>query len=259
MTTFRPCIDLHAGAVKQIVGGTLRDGAEPRTNYVAPEGADHFARLYRDDGLTGGHVIQLGPGNQPAAERALAAWPGGLQLGGGVTASNARAWLERGAAKVIVTSFLFENGRLSDARVAELQSAVRPAELVIDLSCRRVGDAYWVVTDRWQTVTDLAVSRATLERLAPVCSEFLVHAADVEGLGEGLDASLVELLGDVAPLPCTYAGGANHISDLERVEQLSKGRVDLTFGSALDLFGGRRVRYAECVAFNRSRSGVRQE
>jgi phosphoribosylformimino-5-aminoimidazole carboxamide ribotide isomerase len=254
MTLFRPCIDLHGGAVKQIVGGSLRDGEAPRTNFVAREGADHFAMLYRDDGLRGGHVIQLGPGNEAAAASALAAWPFGLQLGGGVTPASAGTWLARGAAKVIVTSYLFEGGRLSRTRLRELAAAVPPDRLVIDLSCRKHEGNYWVATDRWQTITDLEVNRDTLELLAPHCSEFLVHAADVEGLRAGIDTALVERLGAITPLPCTYAGGANDIADLERVEALSGGRVDLTFGSALDIFGGSEVRYADCVAFNRRRT-----
>jgi phosphoribosylformimino-5-aminoimidazole carboxamide ribotide isomerase len=253
MTVFRPCIDLHAGAVKQIVGGSLRDGQAPETNFVANEGPEHFAAMYRSDGLRGGHVIQLGPGNEAAARRALEAWPGGLQLGGGVTAERARAWLDAGAAKVIVTSFLFEGGKLSRERLSALGAAVQPAELVIDLSCRKHGGGYRVATDRWQTLTDLEITKDALQSLAPYCSEFLVHAADVEGLRAGIDSELVELLGAITPLPCTYAGGANHASDLDRVQALSAGRVDLTFGSALDIFGGHEVRYTDCVAFNRRR------
>jgi phosphoribosylformimino-5-aminoimidazole carboxamide ribotide isomerase len=251
MTLFRPCIDLQAGVVKQFVGGSLRDGQAPTINSVAPEGPEYFAALYRADDLLGGHMIQLGAGNGTAAERALREWPGGLQVGGGVTASNARRWLDQGAAKVIVTSFLFEHGKLSVERLDALGEVAEPHELVIDLSCRRKGDAYWVAIDRWQTITDLEVSRDTLERLAPHCSEFLVHAADVEGLRAGLDEQLVQLLGQVTPLPCTYAGGAHSLGDLDRVSELSAGRVDLTFGSALDIFGGEQVRYAECVAWNR--------
>lgn len=255
MTLFRPCIDLHAGVVKQIVGGSFKDGAAPTTNFTASEGAEHFAARYRADGLYGGHVIQLGPGNEAAARAALAAFPGGLQLGGGVTPAKARAWLEAGASKVIVTSDLFVEARLSEDRLAAWADAVRPDELVIDLSCRRVGDGYCVAIQRWQTLTDLAIDANAFERLAPYCSEFLVHAADVEGLRGGIDEQLVELLGKYAPHPCTYAGGAKQLGDLDRVEALSAGRVDLTFGSALDLFGGHEVRYADCLAWNRSRGG----
>lgn len=252
MTLFRPCIDLHAGQVKQIVGGTLTDGEEaPVTNFVSERGAEHYARLYRDDGLEGGHVVMLGPGNESAAQAALAAWPGGLQIGGGVSPDDAALWLERGASKIIVTSWLFEGEQLSQARLDALAEVVAPEQLVIDLSCRRRGASWFVATQRWQIVTDTEVAPHTLERLARYCSEFLVHAADVEGLCRGIDEELVSLLGRSCPLPCTYAGGGRALADLDRVAELSQGRVDLTFGSALDLFGGDGVRYADCVAYNR--------
>lgn len=254
MTLFRPCIDLHDGHVKQIVGGSLADGVAPRTNFVSPRSADWFAQRYRQDGLTGGHVIQLGPGNEEAAQAALAAWPGGLQLGGGVRPENARRWLAQGASQVIVTSYLFDSGCLSLERLERLAAVVAREELVIDLSCRRRGDGWYVATDRWQVVTDTRVDEATLESLAKYCAEFLVHAADVEGLCRGVDEPLVALLGRASPIPCTYAGGGRQLDDLGRVAELSGGRVDLTFGSALDLFGGSGVRYADCVAFNRAQS-----
>ena len=251
MTIFRPCIDLHEGVVKQIVGGSLRDeGPAPETNYVSERGAAHFASRYRDDGLRGGHLIKLGPGNDEAAREALAAFPAGLQVGGGVGLENAREWLERGASHVIVTSWLFVEGRLDLGRVAELSSEVGAARLVIDLSCRRVDDGWRVATDRWQTVTDTPVDRPTLETLAGSCAEFLVHAADVEGKQQGIDEELVRHLGEISPLPTTYAGGARDIDDLRLVDTLSQGRLDLTFGSALDLFGGSRVRYSDCVGWN---------
>ncbi|HSC85892.1 MAG TPA: phosphoribosylformimino-5-aminoimidazole carboxamide ribotide isomerase [Polyangiaceae bacterium] len=253
MTQFRPCIDLHAGQVKQIVGGTLRDeGAGPRENFVASQPAEWFAARYRDDQLAGGHVIQLGPGNVEAARAALAAYPGGLQLGGGVTPENARSWLDAGASQIIVTSYLFDGPQFAPERLARLLDVVKPSELVIDLSCRRVGDGWRVATNRWQTVTEVEVDRRLLEQLAPSCAEFLIHAADVEGLCQGIDEELVQLLGRDSPLPSVYAGGARDISDLARVSELSGGRVHLTYGSALDLFGGKLVRYADCVAWNRA-------
>lgn len=253
MTLFRPCIDLHEGRVKQIVGGTLRDdGAPPRTNFVSDRDAAWYARRYREDGLSGGHVIRLGPGNDEAARAALAAWPGGLQIGGGIDDGNAIDWLEAGASAVIVTSWLFEGAELSLARVRALSERVGRDRLVIDLSCRRRGEGYRVATNRWQTVTDTPVDRDTLHRLAEHCAEFLVHAADVEGLAAGIDEDLVARLGRESPVPCTYAGGGRSIEDLARVEARSAGRVDLTFGSALDLFGGDGVRYTDCVAWNRA-------
>lgn len=254
MTEFRPCIDLHGGRVKQIVGSSLRDeGPEPTTHFVAREDAAWFARRYREDGLREGHVIMLGPGNDEAARRALAEWPGGLQLGGGITPDNAQRWLSAGAGKLIVTSWLVAAGRLDLERAASLSRLVGRERLVIDLSCRRHEGGWRVAADRWQTLTATEVSSESLEQLAAHCCEFLVHAADIEGKCRGIDEELVALLGEGSPIPCTYAGGARHIEDLSRVEALSGGRVHLTFGSALDLFGGTLVRYADCVAWNRRR------
>ncbi|MAI77483.1 MAG: phosphoribosylformimino-5-aminoimidazole carboxamide ribotide isomerase [Deltaproteobacteria bacterium] len=256
MTCFRPCIDLHDGRVKQIVGGSLRDtGPGPETNFIAEQGSAYFAELYRRDGLSGGHVIRLGTGNDQAAREALAAWPGGLQLGGGINAENAEDWLAAGAEKVIVTSWLFEGGELSLSRAKALSRRIGSDRLVIDLSCRREDGEWWVATDRWQTVTRTRVDRETLHQLSDFCAEFLIHAADVEGRQEGIDEALVERIGSESPLPCTYAGGGRELADLGRVEALSGGRVDLTFGSALDLFGGDGVRYEDCVAWNTSRLG----
>ncbi|MDD9967581.1 MAG: phosphoribosylformimino-5-aminoimidazole carboxamide ribotide isomerase [Myxococcales bacterium] len=255
MTRFRPCIDLHAGQVKQIVGASLRDDRdEPQTNFVSNIAPAEYAARYRADGLVGGHVIKLGPGNDEAARQALSGWPGGLQLGGGITAENAASWLSAGADKVIVTSWLFVGGALDMGRVEQLAHAVGKHRVVLDLSCRRIGPATWrVAADRWQTTTETTIRADTLARLADHCSEFLVHAADVEGRCEGIDQDLVRLLGDTCPLPCTYAGGARSLDDLDLVQVLSNGRVDLTIGSALDLFGGTRVRYTDCVAWNRRR------
>jgi phosphoribosylformimino-5-aminoimidazole carboxamide ribotide isomerase len=248
---FRPCIDLHEGKVKQIVGGTLGEGAGLRTNFVSEKPAAWFAELYKRDGLIGGHVIQLGPGNETEARVALAAFPGGLQIGGGVNAANARDWLDAGASHVIVTSWVFREGRVDEGRLAELVKIVGQPRLVLDLSCRRRGGDYFVVTDRWQKFTELAVSPDTLRQLAGSCAEFLIHAVDVEGLCRGIDRELVEKLGQWTPIPTTYAGGATLLSDLEEVTRLGQGKVDLTIGSALDIFGGNGVRYADAVAFNR--------
>ncbi len=249
---FRPCIDLHEGKVKQIVGGTL--GAGPgalRTNFVSDRPAAWYAELYKRDGLKGGHIVLLGPGNEAPAQAALRAYPGGLQLGGGVTLDNARAWLDAGASHVIVTSWAFRQGRVEWERLAQLDRAIGREHLVFDLSCRRRDQTYFVVTDRWQKFTELALSRENLERLAGWCAEFLVHAVDVEGLCQGIDRELVANLGQWSPLPTTYAGGARSLADLEEVTQLGQGRIDLTIGSALDIFGGTGVRYEDLVAFNR--------
>lgn len=249
---FRPCIDLHDGKVKQIVGGSLKDdGAGLRTNFVSERPASWFAELYRRDGLMGGHVIKLGPGNDAAALAALAAFPGGLHLGGGVDADNATGWLEAGASHVIVTSWVFRDGQLDWERLKSLVGVIGKQRLVLDLSCRRRGADYFVVTDRWQKFTELTVSRETLVRLADYCDEFLIHAADVEGLCRGIDSELVSKVGEWTPIPTTYAGGAKSLADLEEVTRVGNGRVDLTIGSALDIFGGTGVTYADAVEFNR--------
>jgi len=247
---FRPCIDLHEGKVKQIVGGTLGE-AGLRTNFVSEKPAAWFAELYKRDGLVGGHVIQLGSGNETRARAALAAFPGGLHIGGGVNAQNARGWLDAGASHVIITSWVFREGRVDWVRIDELVKAVGKSRLVLDLSCRKRGEDYFVVTDRWQKFTELAITPENLQKLAGSCAEFLVHAVDVEGLCRGIDRELVEKLGRWTPIPATYAGGANSVADLEDVTKLGRGKVDLTIGSALDIFGGRGVKYEDCVKFNR--------
>lgn len=256
MTKFRPCIDLHCGCVKQIVGGTLReDGAGLETNFESPHSPGHYAELYKRDGLSGGHVIKLGPGNDAAAREALAAYPGGLQLGGGIRADNAEAWLRAGASHVIATSWLFDEwGHFLPDRLSQLAAAAGRERLVVDLSCRAVPEQGWVVAmNRWQTLTDLPLTSEVLAALAGSCAEFLVHAADVEGKCQGIDTDLVEFLGRNATIPVTYAGGAESFEAFGQVEQLSDGRVDLTIGSALDLFGGSAVHYADCVRWNRRR------
>lgn len=256
MTLFRPCIDLHGGQVKQIVGGSLRDdGQGLRTNFVAAQPPAWFAQRYRDDRLAGGHVIKLGPGNDQAAREALAAWPDGLHLGGGIDAASAPGWIAAGAQKVIVTSWLFPDGAFAPERLAALERAVGRNRLVVDLSCRRSADGWCVAIDRWQRLTSFAIDQANLCRVARSCSELLIHAADVEGLCQGIDGELVERLADWSPVPCTYAGGARSLDDLALVADLSGGRVDVTIGSALDLFGGSGVRYADCVAWNRRQQG----
>jgi phosphoribosylformimino-5-aminoimidazole carboxamide ribotide isomerase len=253
---FRPCIDLHEGKVKQIVGGTLGDdAARLRTNFVSEHSAAWYAQLYRRDGLRGGHVIMLGPGNEDAARAALQAYPGGLQIGGGIQQENARLWLDAGASHVIVTSWVFRDGRVDWDRLQQLVGAIGRKRLVLDLSCRRRAEDYWIVTDRWQKFTEERMSRSLLEQLARFADEFLIHAVDVEGLSQGIDAALVQHLGQWTPLPTTYAGGARSLADLETVTRLGQGRVDLTIGSALDIFGGAGVRYAEVVAFNQNCTG----
>ena len=194
----------------------------------------------------------LGPGNETAARDALRAYPGGLQVGGGITNENALSFLGDGASHVIVTSWVFREGKVDWDRLKELSKQVGKQRLVLDLSCRNRGEEYLVVTDRWQKFTELALGPKAFEKLAPWCDEFLVHAVDVEGLCEGIDLGLVEKIATWSPLTCTYAGGARSLADLEAVTQAGKGRVHLTIGSALDIFGGTAVRYGDAVAFNRT-------
>ena len=226
--------------MKQIVGGTLtQDGVSLRTNFVSDRGAAWYADLYRRDGLSGGHVIKLGPGNDHAAREALAAWPGGLQVGGGMTPENAEEWISSGASHVIVTSCLFDaEGTLRMDRLKDLVSAVGAERLVLDLSCRKRDGIYYIVTDRWQNFTDVAVTEELLWELSGYCSEFLIHAVDVEGQASGIEEELVRFLGAWQGIPVTYAGGVGSMEDLEKLRKLGKGRLDVTVGSALDLFGG---------------------
>eukprot|EP01052_Picozoa_sp_SAG31_P016886 SAG31_NODE_1135_length_9735_cov_4.098900_4_plen_296_part_00 len=239
---FRPCIDIHDGRVKQIVGGSI-DGKKEgvvKENFVSDMPSTYYAELYKQHGLPGGHVIKLGPGCEEPALAALRAWPGGLQIGGGVTAANAASYLDAGASHVIVTSYVFKDGRLDEDRLAEMVAAVGADRLVLDLSCRKKpgeGEAYYVVTDRWQKFTDLQVNEDTLAALGAHCAEFLVHGVDVEGFQQGFEKPLVELLGKHSPVPVTYAGGARSLADCAEVEMLGGGKVGLTIGSALDIFG----------------------
>lgn len=246
---FRPCIDLHDGKVKQIVGSTLEScgAAAPRTNFVSEQPPEYYAGLYRKDALYGGHVIQLGQGNQSAAVAALGAWNGGLQLGGGVNDENARFWLDAGAAKLIVTSFVFSGGEFKQEKLAALLKITGTEKLVLDLSCRRTAEGkYFVVTDRWQKFTQLEVTPETLGMFSRYCSEFLIHAVDVEGKQSGIDCELLEILAGAAELPCVYAGGISTFADIETIERVGRGRIHYTVGSALDIFGG-KLSYDEVV------------
>ncbi len=253
MTRFRPCIDLHHGQVKQIVGGTLsQNESELKTNFVSDRSSAWYAQLYKKDGLKGGHVIKLGSGNDLAAKNALAVWPGGLQIGGGINAQNAEEWIEAGASHVIVTSCLFDNtGHFLEHKLKDLVSAVGRAHLVIDLSCRRTSKGWTVAMNRWQTLTELQVTVQTLDVLAESCVEFLIHAADVEGLCSGIDRELVSMLGQWRRLPMTYAGGIFKLSDFDDINSLSRGAMDATVGSALDLFGGKLIKYEELLDWQR--------
>ena len=243
---FRPCIDIHNGKVKQIVGGSLRDsGDQAAENFVSGQDAAFYAALYRDAGLCGGHVILLNGSNSPYYEAtrqqallALGTYPGGLQIGGGVCPENAEEYLKAGASHVIVTSYVFKDGRISWENLEKMERAAGRERLVLDLSCRKKDDLYYVVTDRWQKFTEVPVTLELLNTLGDHCDEFLVHAVDVEGKARGIETELAELLSGYEKRPVTYAGGVGSMEDLEILRKAGKGRLDVTIGSALDLFGG---------------------
>jgi len=249
LTQFRPCIDLHEGQVKQIVGGSLNDQGAT-TNFVSKYDSAHYARLYKQHNLHGGHVIALGKGNDKAVEQALQAWPNGLQFGGGVNHTNATRFLEAGASHVIVTSALFDGDQFSFEKLEQIKKETGADKLILDLSCRRTQQGWNITTNRWQTITNTQVNGESLKELSKHCCEFLIHAADVEGLQAGIDEELVTLLGQHAYIPMTYAGGARSLADLERVSELSNAKVDLTIGSALDIFGGSGVTLEQCINWN---------
>ncbi len=266
---FRPCIDIHNGKVKQIVGSSLKDlGNQAEENFVSEQSAADFAQLYQGDGIKGGHIILLNAvdsefyeATKQQAVGALRAYPGGLQIGGGITAENAPYYIEMGASHVIVTSYVFKDGKINYENLDKLVAAVGKEHVVLDLSCRYVAEngcgetklegmepGYYVVTDRWQKFTTEKVTLELLDKLAQYCDEFLVHAVDVEGKQNGIQKELVALLGEWGKLPITYAGGVHQFSDLEEIKHLGKGNLHVTIGSALDLFGG-KLPYKEVLAF----------
>ena len=271
---FRPCIDLHDGVVKQIVGSSLRDlpsttssstsadthssaPTAPITNFIATKSAAEFATMYKEDAMNGGHVIMLGKGNEEAAFSALRAYPQGLQVGGGITPKNAKQYIEAGASHIIVTSYVFNDGKIDWNRLQELLDTVGKEHLVLDLSCRKrkVNNnnnqyEYVVVTDRWQKWTDCVVNEQTLTTLAQYCNEFLIHGVDVEGMRAGIEDDLVSLLGQYSPIPVTYAGGVRNFDDIEKVQRLGLGKVDVSVGSALDIFGG-NLKYSDLVLWSK--------
>ncbi len=244
---FRPCIDIHNGQVKQIVGGTLADENDSaRENFASAHGADYYARLYKERGIMGGHVIMLNPASsgyyeatKAQALQALEAYPQGLQIGGGINDENAEQFLDAGASHVIVTSFVFKDGRVNMENLERMRRAVGNERLVLDLSCRVRDGEYYIVTDRWQHFTNEVVSPRTLDTLSAYCSEFLIHAVDVEGKSQGIEAELVRLLGGwEKDFPITYAGGVHSYSDIALLKELGGGRINVTVGTALDIFGG---------------------
>lgn len=243
---FRPCIDIHNGKVKQIVGSSLRDeGDRASENFVSHKDAAYYAGLYREYGIKGGHIILLNAPESPYYEAtkeqamlALRAYPLGLQVGGGITAENAQEYLDAGASHVIVTSYVFQNGNVNYENLHKLYEKVGKKRLVLDVSCRKKDGVYYIVTDRWQKYTQVVLSYETLERLSAYCDEFLIHAVDVEGKADGIETQLVNFLGGLRDLTITYAGGVHSFEDLETLKQAGRGNIHVTIGSALDLFGG---------------------
>lgn len=243
---FRPCIDIHNGKVKQIVGGSLLDqGNQAEENFVSEQDAAFYANLYKKSGISGGHIILLNPesseyyeATRKQALSALQSYPGGLQVGGGIRPDNASIFLDAGASHVIVTSYVFKNGEIHYENLNQMVDAVGRKRLVLDLSCRKKEGKYYIVTDRWQKFTNVAVTRELLQKMLGYCDEFLIHAVDVEGKASGIEGELVDLLAEMEAFPITYAGGVGSFADLEELKQRGKNKIDVTIGSALDLFGG---------------------
>ena len=254
---FRPCIDIHNGKVKQIVGGSLQDkGDQAKENFISDKDAAWYAGLYRKYGLTGGHVILLNAKESPwyrqtraQALEALGAYPGGLQIGGGITPETAPAYLEAGADKVIVTSYVFQDGQVAEDRLKQMVRQVTRDRLVLDISCRRQADRYYIVTDRWQKFTKVELTVDSLDYFGEYACELLVHAVDVEGRAEGIETAVAELLGGWGRLPVTYAGGIHSYEDIQCLHALGRGKVDFTIGSALDIFGG-ELEFEKVAAMN---------
>ena len=249
---FRPCIDLHNGKVKQIVGSSLSDNSkEIIENFSTDKHPSEFVRLYKNDDLRGGHIIKLGAGNDEAAKDALSEWKNGFHIGGGITDENAKLWLDAGASHVIATSFVFKNGKINLENLRKLKKAAGKKRVVLDLSCKKREEEYYIVTDRWQNLTDEKITQKTLGFLSEYCDEFLVHAADVEGKKRGADLQLIEILAKFSPVPVTYAGGISSMDDVEKVRIHGQNRVNFTVGSALDIFGG-QLDYAAVVKFSKT-------
>lgn len=254
---FRPCIDIHNGRVKQIIGSSLRDDRDSADeNFVSEHDGAYYAELYKKDGLNGGHIILLNPEDSEyytadceQAFSALREFPGGMQIGGGINAGNAAKFIEAGASHVIVTSYVFKDGMINIENLNKLVKAVGSEHIVLDLSCRKKADGqYYIVTDRWQKFTDVAVTHDVLDMLADHCDEFLVHAVDVEGKSAGIDEELISILGSWNGIPVTYAGGVRNFSDLARMKELAGDRLDVTIGSALSIFGG-QMNYDTVVVY----------
>lgn len=244
---FRPCIDIHNGKVKQIVGGSLKDeNNQAKENFVSEVDSTYYANLYKANNIKGGHIILLNSKDSEYFEatkgealKALMAYKGGLQIGGGVNCDNALEYIEAGASHVIVTSYVFKNGKINYDNLNKIFNAVGKEHLVLDLSCRKKDDKYYIVTDRWQKFTDVCIDENIFYELSKYCDEFLVHAVDVEGKASGIEEEVAKILGRLENIKVTYAGGISSFADLDILKELGNGKVDFTIGSALDIFGGK--------------------
>ena len=252
---FRPCIDIHNGKVKQIVGSSLTDSSA-KENFISDKDSAYFAELYKDNDLYGGHVIILNKAgtdeyeaSKKEAIKAFKEFPDGLQVGGGINDKNAAEFIEAGASHVIVTSYLFEDGKLSEEKMKKLKDAVSKEKIVFDLSCKKVGDKYFVTTDRWQTITETEMNCDTLKKLEEYCDEYLIHAVDVEGKCNGPETDIIKELSKYDGNKVTYAGGIRSLEDVEAINKASDGKIDFTIGSALDIFGG-NLKFEEVAVYN---------
>ena len=242
---FRPCIDIHNGHVVQIVGSSLRDENDSaQNNFVSEKDSAYYANLYKEHGLSGGHIIILNGKDSEYSEatkaeaiKALQTYKGGMQIGGGITDKNAEEYILAGASHIIVTSYVFSDGKICYNNLNRLNSAVGREHICLDVSCRMRNGKYYVVTDRWQKFTDVVLDENLIVSLSEYCDELLVHAVDVEGRKAGINATIAGIL-EKSPIPVTYAGGISSLDDIAKIRSIGNNKIDFTIGTALNIFGG---------------------
>ncbi|MDO4509913.1 MAG: phosphoribosylformimino-5-aminoimidazole carboxamide ribotide isomerase [Lachnospiraceae bacterium] len=242
---FRPCIDIHNGHVVQIVGSSLRDENDSaQNNFVSEKDSAYYANLYKEHGLSGGHIIILNgkdseyyEATKAEAVKALQTYKGGMQIGGGITDKNAEEYILAGASHIIVTSYVFSDGEICYNNLNRLNSAVGREHICLDVSCRMRNGKYYVVTDRWQKFTDVVLDENLIVSLSEYCDELLVHAVDVEGRKAGINATIAGIL-EKSPIPVTYAGGISSLDDIAKIRSIGNNKIDFTIGTALNIFGG---------------------
>lgn len=242
---FRPCIDIHNGHVVQIVGSSLRDeNNSAQNNFVSEKDSAYYANLYKEHGLSGGHIIILNgkdseyyEATKAEAVKALQTYKGGMQIGGGITDKNAEEYILAGASHIIVTSYVFSDGKICYNNLNRLNSAVGREHICLDVSCRMRNGKYYVVTDRWQKFTDVVLDENLIVSLSEYCDELLVHAVDVEGRKAGINATIAGIL-EKSPIPVTYAGGISSLDDIAKIRSIGNNKIDFTIGTALNIFGG---------------------